>query len=136
MNCKCVIDCSQKSAKIIFTFSSRFIYHLSTRCWIIQDICMQCHGDNFHPNLEKIQRMQKIVQKMPFFRRPSSYVYMLPWKMVNLNFDNFSKNSRHNMAYHVWTFMAFNPNDQGQDHIYVICKIMLPYFVDRCIFSS
>jgi hypothetical protein len=50
-------------------------------------------------------------QKMPIFRRTSSYVYMLPWKMVELNFDNFSKNSLHNMAYPVWTFMAFNLND-------------------------
>ena len=40
------------------------------------------------------------------------------------------------MAYLVWKFMAFNPNDQGHDHIYIIFKIMRPYFVDRCIFSS
>ena len=133
MNCKCVIDCSQKSAKITYTFSSRFIHHVSTRSWIIQDICMQCHVNDFPRNLKTIQKNWKIVQKMPFFCWMYSYVYMCQWKLVYLNFNKFSKNSLPSMAYHVWRDMTFNlfwPTNDGEklnhitisNHLLVIAK--------------
>ena len=96
---------------------------------------MNGHADKFDPVLKNSKKIKK-TQKNKSLGMSSSYAYWLPWNMINMNFDNFWKNLPHNMAYLVWKFMAFNPNDQGHDHIYVIFMIMRPYFVDRFIFSS
>ena len=96
---------------------------------------MNGHADKFDPVLKNSKKIKKTRKNMSLCMS-SSYAYWLQWKMIIMNFDNFWKNLPHNMAYLVWTFMAFNPNDQGHDHIYAIFKIMRPYFVDRFIFSS
>ena len=48
--------------------------------------------------------------------------------MLNMNFELFWKNLLHSMAYHVWTFLGFKPNDQGHGHIYIILYDIVPIF--------
>ena len=65
--------------------------------------------------------MKKKQQKMKNLRKGFSNVHYFPLSLINLNFDIFSKNLLHNMAYHVWTFLGlFKPDDQGIGHIYGI----------------